>query len=81
MGAVSSVLGVWLDGSGAASYRRLLERFVGPMSAGIHSKYRVVDAAQVMRQGELGSVPQVPTRASLVDLEHRAIAVVHHLLY
>lgn len=30
---------------GSGSYRGLLERFVGPMSARIHSKYRVVDAA------------------------------------
>lgn len=61
------------------SHHSLLKRFVVPVSARIHSKDRVVDAAQVVRQGEFGAIPQVSTRACLVDLEHRAIRIVHHL--
>lgn len=65
----------------AGAYRSLLERLVGPVSARVHSKYRVVDAAYVVWQGEFGTVPQMSIRACPIDLEHGAVGIVHHLTF
>lgn len=34
-----------------------------------------------MWQGELGTIPKVLIRACPIDLEHRAIGIVHHLMF